>query len=561
MRQLIVAFIVLVGATSVWALDSPVRVSDQRPLVRGRMNNALPAADPNDVLLSYDSGPTYFFPDATTQGSLWGVRYTPSQACSLLSVDVFTYQGAGQVTFHFFNDDNGAPGTEFAPSQSAVLIGDLTQETVILTPVDVGANDFYIVMEVTNGPPPYPVTDADGGTGRSWFKTPGLAWEHVLDFDISMRAGVRYYGADVSAPQIVHIPVTLGFSEELSTEVRVGLNDISGISEAWVYYRIQGATSFDSTHLQNQGNNEWSTELFNFGPRTKVEYYIRAYDASAALNLGTFPLGAPGVVLTYTIHPGRQIKYDDGYPDMFFYIDTVWSGNTFAVRMTPTHYPAQVNLLRAFVSDTSAFEFEVFAVSGDSLGASLAGPFTTRSSEAFGWADFTIPSGNQPTIYSGDFFVVFRWKFATPADPAVGADSLINATGRSYSLDNIFGWYQFTTFDWMIRAAVATSTGVVELGGGELPKKFSLSQNMPNPFNPSTRIDFTLDVATHVTLKVFNLLGQQVRTLVDEYLPAGQYRSVFDARSNAGTRLPSGLYFYRLQGDGFHQTRKMVLMR
>ena len=65
----------------------------------------------------------------------------------------------------------------------------------------------------------------------------------------------------------------------------------------------------------------------------------------------------------------------------------------------------------------------------------------------------------------------------------------------------------------------------------------------------------------HIRLTVFNLLGQQVRTLVDEYLPPGQYRADFDGHNNAGAGLPSGLYFYRLQGDGFHQTRKMVLMR
>lgn len=561
MRQLIVAFIVLAGATSAWALNSPVRVSDSRPQVRARIYGVQPSAGPNDAILAYDSGPTYFFPDATLQGSLWGVRYTPAQACSLMSIDVFGYQGSGQVTFHFYTNDNGAPGTEFAPSQSAVLTGDLTKETVNLTPLDMGTNDFFVVMEVTNGPPPYPVTDADGGTGRSWFRTPGSPWEHVVDFDISMRAGVRYYGADVSAPEIVHIPVTLGFSEEFSTSIRAGLNDISGIDEAWVLYRAKGTSSFDSSHLLYQFDNEWNAELMTYGPGVDVEYFIRAYDASPTRNQATFPLGAPAVLLSYSIHPGRQIKYDDGYPDMFFFIDTVWSGNSFAVRMSPTVYPAKVNLLRAFVSDTNAFEFEVFAASGDSLGASLAGPFTTRGGEAFGWADFRIPSGNQPTIYSGDFFVVFRWKYATPADPAVGADSLTSATGRSYSLDNVFGWYQFTMFDWMLRAAVATSTGIVELGGGELPRTHSLSQNIPNPFNPSTRIDFTLDIATHVKLEVFNLLGQRVRTLVDEYLPAGQYRADFDAKTNEGASLPSGLYFYRLGGDDFHETRKMVLMR
>jgi hypothetical protein len=424
-----------------------------------------------------------------------------------------------------------------------------------------GAADFYIMMEIISGPPPYPVTDADGGTGRSWFRYPAQDWEHVVDFDINIRAGVRYYGDDLAGPEIVHIPVTLGFSQAFSTEVRCGLNDLSGIREGWVYHRTKGTTPFDSTRLHYQFDNEWQAEIPPRPAGAEVEYFIRAYDGSPTGNLGTFPQGAPGVLLTYRIHPGLELRYDDGYPEMFFFIDTAWYENAFAVRMTPPTYPVKVNLLRAYVTDTSEFEFEVWSVVGGELGSLLAGPFATHASEAFAWADLVIPEHLQPTIHSGEFFAVFRWKPSTPTDPAVGADTLAGASGRSYSWDTQFGWYQYDQFEWQVRAAVATPTGIVDLGAPELPRAFSLEQNTPNPFNPSTRIDFALSEPARVKLAVFNLLGQQVRTLVDEHLPAGHYRADFDARDDHGRGLPSGLYFYRLEAGGAYHTRKMILMR
>ncbi len=89
-----------------------------------------------------------------------------------------------------------------------------------------------------------------------------------------------------------------------------------------------------------------------------------------------------------------------------------------------------------------------------------------------------------------------------------------------------------------------------------VPKTFSLSQNYPNPFNPSTMISFSVPQGAKVSLKVYNILGQEVATLVDDYKQAGEYLVQF----NAG-RLASGVYFYRLQANDFAQTRKLLLLK
>jgi hypothetical protein len=100
------------------------------------------------------------------------------------------------------------------------------------------------------------------------------------------------------------------------------------------------------------------------------------------------------------------------------------------------------------------------------------------------------------------------------------------------------------------------TTGVKESPKPAEPKVFSLEQNYPNPFNPATVISYALPKEAHVTLAVYDLLGQVVATLVDEVEQPGVKSVKFD-----GSGLPSGLYFYRLNAGGYSKTRKMLLMR
>lgn len=89
-----------------------------------------------------------------------------------------------------------------------------------------------------------------------------------------------------------------------------------------------------------------------------------------------------------------------------------------------------------------------------------------------------------------------------------------------------------------------------------LPVQYSLTQNYPNPFNPATTISYSIPKAGNVSLKIFNVLGQEVRSLVSEYQNAGTYRVTFDASS-----LTSGVYFYSLSADNFLQVKKMMLVK
>ncbi|MBT8383667.1 MAG: T9SS type A sorting domain-containing protein, partial [Ignavibacteria bacterium] len=89
-----------------------------------------------------------------------------------------------------------------------------------------------------------------------------------------------------------------------------------------------------------------------------------------------------------------------------------------------------------------------------------------------------------------------------------------------------------------------------------LPIDFELSQNYPNPFNPNTTIKYQVPELSFVTIKVYDILGTEVATLVNEQKPARSYEVEFD-----GSGFPSGIYFYQLQAGDFIETKKMVLLK
>jgi hypothetical protein len=119
-------------------------------------------------------------------------------------------------------------------------------------------------------------------------------------------------------------------------------------------------------------------------------------------------------------------------------------------------------------------------------------------------------------------------------------------------------------YDLYLRGAVingllygdTTLVAVQELGRGIFPTQVTLFQNYPNPYNPTTKINFELSKRTHVRLKIFDVLGREVRSLIDTTQSAGKYSLDFNAHE-----LPSGIYFYRLETAEIIQTKKMILQK
>ena len=94
-----------------------------------------------------------------------------------------------------------------------------------------------------------------------------------------------------------------------------------------------------------------------------------------------------------------------------------------------------------------------------------------------------------------------------------------------------------------------------------MPTNNALYQNFPNPFNPTTSIRYDLRRDGHVVVRIYNVAGQEVRTLVDEQQLAGQRKVTWDGRDDYGRAVASGVYVYRIAAGDFVKSRKMILLK
>ena len=137
----------------------------------------------------------------------------------------------------------------------------------------------------------------------------------------------------------------------------------------------------------------------------------------------------------------------------------------------------------------------------------------------------------------------------------------INGNSVSYLLTDASGkplTKKVLTGSGTVQLQIKESTQLVlKVQANEIPTKFALHQNFPNPFNPTTAITFDLPVTSKVTLKIFNILGQEIATLLDQVeFNAGEQTVHVDA-----SKMTSGVYFYQLEAGSFVSVKKMVLVR
>jgi len=129
--------------------------------------------------------------------------------------------------------------------------------------------------------------------------------------------------------------------------------------------------------------------------------------------------------------------------------------------------------------------------------------------------------------------------------------------GRISFIDSTTGWIG-GTFSTLLKTTNGGVTFIEDENNFTQPKDFLLKQNYPNPFNPSTSIQYAISSTQFVTLKVYDLLGREVATLVNEEKPAGSYNAQFTINN---VQLSSGIYFYKLQAGSFVETKKMILLK
>lgn len=173
-----------------------------------------------------------------------------------------------------------------------------------------------------------------------------------------------------------------------------------------------------------------------------------------------------------------------------------------------------------------------------------------------------VSSGGGANVFWGyypDSTLAGAWPL--PENLTYTNSTLLTAGMSGYPLGDLYHWFPDKYTSWKAQEAQENAaitglvTGINEKTGAQ-PITFTLKQNYPNPFNPTTQINYSVPNNSFVTLKVYNLLGQEVATLYSGIKHAGNYVATFD-----GSKFSSGIYFYRLQAGNNSITKKMLLLK
>ena len=403
-----------------------------------------------------------------------------------------------------------------------------------------------------------------------------------------------------------------------TVSVYTNLSDDSGIEEASVFYRVNGG-GWSDLILEPQGEITYKAIIPPQPDYSEVDFYVYALDDED--NESYDPPNAPDEFYTYTVSDSvpmsiYEIQYtDDPSGESFFiYRDVQLTGvitadsSDFPVDSTAIYQALYIQDAGdpygtggawngVYIYNRNDDGMWIDAVRGDQVAISAT------VSEYYGLtelADITdcavISSGNplpdpvevtcadlMEETTTGEAYegCLVRLNDVTVTDPALtgylwmvndasGEECIIGSDGvYAYTpaggdnLDFIVGVvrYSGTTFkveprddDDLLQAGVNDRTSI-------LPYEFALNGNYPNPFNPVTNIDFSLQTKAPVKLEIYDLLGRLVQTLVDGEMTAGPHTVQWKGLNRSGSMVSSGIYFVRYSGEGFDFSDKIVLMK
>jgi N-acetylneuraminic acid mutarotase len=324
-----------------------------------------------------------------------------------------------------------------------------------------------------------------------------------------------------------------------------------------IIYVIGGGfpTATNKIESYNPLTNTWDTTLTNLPGETRLgmragvvngiiyvvagNYNQRdcyAYDPVMDTwdTLASMPIGGGGA-LSVTVYNGLVYTFGGSTDPIWTPVNTVYAYNPATNIWDTTLTPMP----------TSRFAFQTYLI-GDTIYA-VGGSQSQNTSLATVEAYYPITDtwDTRPNM---------------PIDRSWFAGAVVN--NKIYVIGGSTNWSNNLGEVWEYGSVVGVEEELIP------PSNFILEQNYPNPFNPSTVIGYQLPISSDVTLTVYDLLGREITTLVDEYKPAGNYEVIFDSHSGNVRNLPSGVYFYQLkatpsggQAGFFVETKKMILIK
>jgi hypothetical protein len=342
----------------------------------------------------------------------------------------------------------------------------------------------------------------------------------------------------------------------------------SGTSAMLVHFFETSDGHFDSVIASTGGTDTYNPQLCVYGEGAAARLYVAYVDRNAAACVKGWTAAdgwdADSVVVSGAGHRASDVALVPQVPSSWGFLP-IWyrnssDNNLYFVKMTASPGTSDDTIPPDPIIDLGA-------ATGTENGTINLTWTATGDDGADGTAD------SYAIRYSLDSITDANWLLATvypspPVPQPSGSDEHLTLGGlipaevyfvAVRAVDNGANQSELSNVT-SAEACLDIGAGVDDPGAG-LPDRFELHQNFPNPFNPTTTIEYTLARQSRIQLAVYNLQGQRVALLVDRTQPAGHYNVAWEARNADNSALASGIYFCRLQADEFIETTKMVLLR
>ncbi len=328
-------------------------------------------------------------------------------------------------------------------------------------------------------------------------------------------------------------------------------------------HRAQIGSQFDNSASFDVGNPSSSAQAFNFGTLPADIDSLRDTTYTDYVS----PTGLPGAASFPDANvAAKQVTYNPPATMTLAIYYQLADNGVFGLGYALHYYiPGFMDTLMVSISSPKSKLFPLPLTLGTQSTStdSTVSPsgdviVTTRTFNANGFGTLSLPDGSsQPAIRVQQDYVNMTYSNGTFQSRDVGRSISMwgaDLSMTSFDVDTAFtgGNVLVNSFTYEIRTGAAA---VHELSR-EVPDGFALNQNYPNPFNPITTITFKIASEGFTTVKIFDVLGREVATLMSENLSAGSYSVQWDA-----TDVQSGVYFYKLQSGNYSETKKLMLMK
>jgi len=380
---------------------------------------------------------------------------------------------------------------------------------------------------------------------------------------------------DTSHSVIVTTPITSCPIYMWPANVKASVSNIFGIDSVWVkWYKNYPSNGWKRFNLSHGTGNNWSgifnsnSSEVNFGD--SISYRIIARNASTQHNLDStalytfmIDLGQNPIVGTDTLSGNFPFTtyWMDGRTDYLYTHQELNNLPPIAI------WGIGFDIINANSMSMNEFTIKMQNTTATSISGFTESGWTTVYSNVYtvsntGWQiiNLTTPFFTNGTnvlveiCYNNSSYSNYS---TVRTSPTAGNDywgrygDLVTAGGCGYT-----AWTSSVGPIGKANTIFKTIIDNIENTGTGIPETYALTQNYPNPFNPVTKINFSIPKSGMVSLKVYDILGKEVSTLVNQNISAGTYTYEFDA-----SRLSSGIYFYRLNVNGFSEVKKMSLIK